>query len=107
MRLKEYQEPYQAVCEWANANLPKDSLIAAMLTSMSFYYYTEFPVMRWDAADPGPYANLKAALAQSHRPFYAVLLPAERDDALARLPGEWHHVADVKGIGVWRYGPPR
>jgi hypothetical protein len=105
MRLKEYQQPYLAVCEWANANLPEDAFVAAMRTSMSFYYYTRFPVMRWDAADPGPFADLKAALARTGRPFYAVLLPDERDEAMGRLPGAWHQVADVKGIGVWRYGP--
>lgn len=105
MLLKEYQLPYLAVCEWARANLPEDAFVAAMQTSTAFYYYTDFPVMRWDAADPEPFADLKAALARTHRPFYAVLFPHEREEAMGRMPAEWHLLTEIKGVGVWRYGP--
>ncbi len=103
MLLKEYQEPYTAVTDWANHNLPAGALVAVMQLSSSFYYYTELPILRWDMVDPPDAAKLAAALKRSGRPLYAVLFPFEYEDVrIRRLPGEWRKVTEVKGVTVWQ-----
>ena len=104
MLQKEYQMPYVAVCHWARDHMPAGSLVACMQTSSAFYYYTTFPVLRWDAIDPPDFARLLTALQKSGRSFYAVLFPFESDDPRwLALPGKREKVAEVKGVGVWKF----
>jgi hypothetical protein len=104
MLQKEYQTPYVAVCKWARQNLPPNSLVACMQTSSAFYYYTNFPILRWDAIDPPDFAGLVAALQRSGRPFYAALFPFEQEDPRWHaLPGHREKIADIKGVGIWKF----
>ena len=106
MLLKAYQQPYQVVPAWARAHLPANALIACMQESSAFYFYTDFPILRWDQIPPADFTRLDAALRASGRPFYAVLFPFESDDALhRRMPASWSKVAEVEGIGIWKYAP--
>jgi hypothetical protein len=105
MLLKEYQQPYVAVCAWAKKNMPPDALVACMQTSSAFYFYTDYPILRWDFITPDNFSILHAALRESKRPFYAVLFPFEQEDALRRMPIAWKKVAEVKGVGIWKFEP--
>ncbi len=103
MLLKEYQEPYVAVTDWAKQNLPAGALVAVMQMSSSIYYYTDLPILRWDMVDPPDVAKLAAALRQSGRPFYAIVFPFEYEDGRIRnLAGDWRKIAEVKGVTVWQ-----
>jgi 4-amino-4-deoxy-L-arabinose transferase-like glycosyltransferase len=108
MLQKEYQQPYVAVCDWAREHLPAGTLVGSMQTSAAFYFYTDFPIMRWDQMNPDFFKLLMTALHQSGRPFYVVLFPFEESDgrlvplhSLAR----WEKVADVKGVAIWKITP--
>lgn len=113
MLMKQYQEPYLKVCDWAKMNMPQGSLVACMQTSSALYYYTDFPVLRWDATEPHTYANLKIELRKTGRPFYAVLLSHEVEEALKiRLPGSWSKVKEFESFGgvnfsVWKCDPTK
>ena len=113
MLMKAYQEPYVKVCDWVTMNLPPGSLIACLQTSSAIYYYTDFPVLRWDATEPNAYANLKIELQKTGRPFYAVLLSHEVKEALEiRLPGSWRKIKEFKSFGgvsfdVWKLDPAK
>jgi hypothetical protein len=105
--MKPYQQPYVAVCEWARTNLPADALITCMQTSNAFYFYTDFPIMRWDQISVEDIATTVSALKKTRRPLYGTFFPFEENDAIKRLaPGIWRKIADVKGIAVWKYTPP-
>lgn len=103
MLMKPYQQPYVVSCEWAQKNMPKNALVACMQTSSAFYFYTDFPILRWDQVLPEDRERLETLLRDAHRPVYAVLFPFEQDDAIKqRLPWAWEKVAELKDVAVWK-----
>jgi hypothetical protein len=102
MLLKSYQEPYEEMPTWARAHLPANAAILAMQMSSAFFFYTDFPILRWDAMDPPDVAKLSAALRTSGRPLYAVLLGFEyEDERMRRFVGQWTKLFESKGVTVW------
>ena len=72
----------------------------------TFYFYTSFPVIRWDLMPPERFASLLTKLNASRRPFYAVLFQFEHEDVRwERLPAAWEKIAMVDGVGIWRLDP--
>lgn len=103
MLMKPYQQPYAVSCDWAQKNMPRDALVACMQTSSAFYFYTDFPILRWDQVLEEDRKGLETVLRDAHRPVYAVLFPFEQDDALKqRLPWAWEKVAELKDVAVWK-----
>jgi hypothetical protein len=97
---------YLEVAEWTQANLPRESALAAMQVSGSLFYYTEFPVLRWDFVNHEQFARVVAALDAQRRPLYAVLFPFEVEErrVLAdALPGQWTLAGTVRDVTIWRY----
>jgi hypothetical protein len=105
LMMKSFQEPYAAAGEWARANLPKGSAVAAMHLSGTLYFYTDSPIVRWDLISAGDVAALSRTLTASGRSLYAMVHPFEGDaDLRAHFPWRWEKVAEVEGVVVLRSG---
>ena len=96
---------YVEAAEWAKAHLPRDAAIVAMQVSGSFFYYTDFALVRWDFIDGEGIRRVEREAAAGRQPLYAVLFPYEITDwkAFARLPGTWVQVGAIKHITVWQF----
>ncbi len=96
---QDFERRYAKECSWANANLAANTLVVCMQPSGSFYYYTDFPVFRWDLAkQDANWASLLQASRASATPVVAVLHEFEelRDDSiLKRYPERWELIGEV------------
>jgi hypothetical protein len=105
------EHAYVEAADWARAHLPRNSVVAAMQVTGAFFYYTDFPLLRWDSFNPQNFPPVVAALGKSGQPLYAVLFPFERDGSRVlteRLPGNWALVGNVGETTIWRFeGPTR
>ncbi len=103
LHLGRYETVYLDATRWANAHLPKNALVACMFASGSVYYYTDFPILRWDLIPPEDFRLYAGKLRHSGRPLYALLFPGEQDSALQEhMPDKWEKVGEVSGIGFWK-----
>lgn len=89
-------------CIWARDHLPPDALIATMPASGAIYYYTGFPIMRWDLATPDDFKRYAAALRAAHRPVYAMLFKTDASALEEKMPDQWEKVEVVAGITFWQ-----
>lgn len=97
---------YVEACAWANANCPPGSLIACMQASGAVFYYTRFPILRWDNVKPGEFAVYTARLRAAGRPVYALIQGWEEERAFRdHIPESWEQVATIGGFRVWRLAP--
>lgn len=98
-----YEQAYADAGRAARQLLPPDSLVLAFHTCGALYFYTDFPVLRWDQIDAAHFARYSALAAKSGRPICAVLFDSEENAALReRCPGEWTRLGSVKNITLWR-----
>lgn len=105
--LKPYQQLYLDVPAWATAHLPKNAVVATLELSGTLYFYTDFPILRWDQINPEDFSRYDAALRKEGRPLYAALLRDSVEDALTqRMPGRWEKVAEIDICTLWRRLPP-
>jgi hypothetical protein len=105
------EKVYPETAAWLQDHLPSDAVVTAMQASGSLFYYTKFPVIRWDAISPGDFQRITAACMRAGLPVYAALFPFESKDArweaiARRLPGRWTQVGAVRQVSIWRYLPP-
>jgi hypothetical protein len=61
------------VADFINEDVPPAAVIVAGEQSGSMRYYTERPILRWEAAAPDALAAAMTTLEQSRRPVYIVL----------------------------------
>ena len=95
---------YPEACQWAKTHLPPDALVVTQQTSGAFFYYTDFPLVRWDTLKPERFARLAAAVGP--RPLFAVLFPHEVTDALKlNSTGLWTQIGAVRQVTIWRWAP--
>jgi hypothetical protein len=92
---------YLEVAEWSRSHLPEGTGVLAMQASGALFYYTDFPVIRWEYIDGTALRNLAAA---GRHPLYAVLFLFDFDqDVRNRLQGRWVRVWSVDDVTVWRF----
>jgi hypothetical protein len=99
---------YADAAAWARRYLPPQTTIVAMQVSGALFYYTDFPVVRWDFLDEKTLGLLQEQALDGRRPLYAVLFPFEIDDRrvfIERLRGPWTRIAAVDHVTFWRFGP--
>jgi hypothetical protein len=95
-----YSKQFAAAAHWAQKHFPENALIICSEFSGALYYYTGFPIVRWDALrEEKVKAFFEAAEAQ-RRPIYAILLPFELEDATRRLGGSWTKIAQIGQTSV-------
>ena len=101
------QQAYPQMAEWMREHLPDHAVVAAMQTSGALFYYTQFPIIRWDTMPPGDFARLVAGCMAAGRPVYAALHQDEINEPRwaafpRRLPGHWTQVGAVRYLSLWR-----
>ena len=97
---------YPEVAGWARTHLPPNAVVAAVQVSGALFYYTHFPLLRWDSFRSDSFAPVQAALKARGQPLYAVLFPVEIEKfrVLAdHLPGRWTKMGYVRELTVWRF----
>lgn len=72
-RLADQLRRVERVADAINEDVPPAAVLIAGEQSGSMRYYTERPILRWEAAAPRSLADVTAALEASRRPVYIVL----------------------------------
>ncbi len=102
-----YEQAYADAAAAARAQFPADALIVAGLHSGSLYYYTDFPVLRWEFVDAAQFAAYRTRAETAGRPIRALLFDIEEREALQeKCPGLWEKIGAVRNIGLWHYRGP-
>lgn len=100
------QRLYSQAADWANKNLPPDTVIFCMEVSGSFYYYTNFVLARWDHIERNGWEQWRSqSLAKSSPPIVAVLFSYEIAEEKAlqdHIPGNWMKIEEIKHISFFR-----
>jgi hypothetical protein len=100
------QFAYADVCGWANANCPPDSVILCMQGSGAVFFYTRFPILRWDNVKPEEFAEHARRLRAAGRPVYALIEEWEQERAFRdHVVERWEQVTAIGGFRVWRLAP--
>jgi 4-amino-4-deoxy-L-arabinose transferase-like glycosyltransferase len=103
-----HEVAYRDASRWAKANLPPTAVIGTLAGSGSLYFYTDFPVMRWDLMQPEDFKRYAAVFRQSGRPVIAMLFPGDEKPALReRMPDRWEKIGEVSGITFWKLAGAR
>ncbi len=96
---QDFERRYVEECSWANENLEPGTLVVCMQPSGSFYYYTEFPIFRWDLADLDSEWEELGRVAQGQGTEVVAILHAfeeqRGDSILMRYPERWELIGDV------------
>jgi hypothetical protein len=82
-----------------------------MQGSGTFFYYTDFTLLRYDVYNeegrPGSFSALWQATQAGGRPIFAVLFPFELKNALENcLPGRWTQVGAIRDWTIWQLNGP-
>ena len=93
--IAEHERIYPDTAQWALDHLPANALIWSSGMSGTIYYYTHFPIMRFDAIDEVKVQAFFKAAGAAQRPIYAVLWPYEVGQLMRRLGGNWTKVGEV------------
>ena len=75
------------VADYINADVPPSAVIVAGEQSGSMRYYTDRPILRWEAATPDSLSAAMATLEQSRHPVYIVLDAWEQGPFRAKFAG--------------------
>lgn len=101
----EQERLYPRAAAWVREQLPADAVLVAMQASGALYFYTDRVILRWDTLEDR-WPAVRAALAKSGRPVFAVLFDFERQPALEeRTPGSWSRVHVLGPLSIWRLQP--
>lgn len=104
---KTYEQAYAEVGTWSRTHLPANTVILTNADSGSLYYYTPFPILRWDQVSVAEFSAQAAHLARAGRPLHLVIFVSEESLALnERVPARWEKVAVVAQRSIWRYVAP-
>jgi hypothetical protein len=98
---------YENAIEWMQKRVPANAVLAAMQTSGALFYYTDFPIVRWDQIEEKDFAVVARAAAAAGRPLFALLVPFEEERAFVerRLAGHWSKAGAFDDMTLWRYEP--
>jgi hypothetical protein len=93
---------YVEAIRWMRPQVPPSALLVAMQASGSLFYYTDFPILRWDKIQPGRFRRVEQAAAG--RPVFALLMPFEEERAFTekRLDGRWIKLGKFRAFNLWR-----
>lgn len=104
--LQGYEQAYADGARAAVAALPQDAVVMSFAFSGALYFYSEFPVLRWDQMDATAFAGYAARARQAGRPVCAVIFDFEEKDAFRRCPGDWRRLTTLRNIGLWQLAAP-
>jgi hypothetical protein len=102
------ERAYPQMAVWLTDHLPPNAVITTMQPSGAVFYYTFFPIVRWDTITPADFQRIAAGCAAAGRPLFAVLHQDEINDAQwaafsKHLRGRWTQIGVVRYLSIWRY----
>ncbi len=101
--IKGYEQPYATATAAARTKIPSNAVIVCGQTSGAVYYYTDFPVLRWDFINATEFARYASLARSASIPLYAAISAAEEDGVFRdRCPGEWIKLSTHGSISLWR-----
>ena len=97
LHLLEGHKIFPDSAQWAIENLPKNTLIWSSGMSGAIYYYTPFPIVRFDFIDKDKVPSFYTAAGAAKLPMYAVLRrnEGEIEQLTSRVGGTWKKVAEL------------
>jgi 4-amino-4-deoxy-L-arabinose transferase-like glycosyltransferase len=102
-----YEQAYADAAAAARVQFPPGALVLASMQSGALFYYTDFPILRWDFVSPEQWQRFRTLAAQAGRPVCAVLFDAEKPEALEqRCRGTWTQLARLNNLALWRLEAP-
>jgi hypothetical protein len=106
-RSADEEKVYIQVVDYVRSHVPPNAVIIAMQVSGSLFYYTEFPIVRWDQIKPTQFSKIAKAASAAKQSIYAVFFPFEEERAFPehRLTGRWTKIDNVRHVSLWRYEP--
>jgi hypothetical protein len=104
---KTYEQAYADSTAAARTHFPSNALVVAGQHSGAIYYYTPFPVLRWELVNASEFARFRALAEKAERPICALLFNVEEQEALEqKCPGRWTKLATLKNTSLWRLAAP-
>jgi hypothetical protein len=104
--VKMYEDAYATVSLTARDQFPPGTLVVCSQFSGALYYYTDFPILRWDHVQPSDFKRYAGVAARSGVPIRAVLYDIEEtSDFHARCPGQWKLIRRINNISLWELEP--
>jgi hypothetical protein len=103
LHVREAQDSFAAAPAWAAAHLPRESIIACMELSGALYFYSDFPVLRWDQIPLADFKKYVASLRKTGRPLYAMVYPWEEEAMAQRgemAVGSWEKIGEVDSVRI-------
>ena len=98
-----YERAYANAAREIQARVPPGAIMVSSLYSGAVYYYTDLPVLNFDAIQAADFVRYAARARAARRPLYAVIFNLEENTALReRCPGPWTKIAEVDNIGLWK-----
>jgi hypothetical protein len=100
------ERTYIESASWLESHAPANAVVVTKQTSGALFYYTKFPLIRWDALSSAQFEQIAAACAEAGRPVYASLYRYEIEEEGAfrqHLTDHWARIAKIHDAGIWRY----
>jgi 4-amino-4-deoxy-L-arabinose transferase-like glycosyltransferase len=103
---KQYEQAYATAAAAALARFPANSLVLAGHHSGSLYFYTPFPVLRWELVTADEFDHYRELAQKAGRTICALLYDIEENEALkVRCRGQWTRIETLKNVSLWRLEP--
>jgi hypothetical protein len=100
---KSHEQGYEDASTAARRHFPANALVISSLHSGALYYYTDFPILRWELVSPAEFESFRALLRKTGRPICALLYDLEEREALRdKCPGPWIELFRFKNISLWK-----
>ena len=101
---KTYEQAYAELGHWAQDHLPANTVLLTNNDSGALYYYTPFPVLRWDQMSAEEFSRHAAQLTRAGRPLHLIVTTDEEAHVLTeRAPARWEKTSVVAHRSIWRY----
>jgi hypothetical protein len=104
---KTYEQAYAEIGHWSHDHLPANTVLLTNNDSGALYYYTSFPILRWDQMSSAEFTQHAAHLTRADRPLHLITTEAEENHVLTqRVPARWEKITTVAQRSIWRYNGP-
>lgn len=104
---KQYERAYVDATQIVQRVCPPSSLILAGHQSGALYFYTSFPVLRFELVNRTEFENYRALATKAGRSIFALLYDSEERQALEeQCPGRWTRLESTQNVSLWRLDGP-
>jgi 4-amino-4-deoxy-L-arabinose transferase-like glycosyltransferase len=101
LSMSEGETLYRHAGQLAQRAIPGRSIVLCMQMSGALTYYTHLPIARWDRVTPETFPRIRDAVRERGFAWYALLRDFEHKE-LARAPGNWTRIGNVRDVILWR-----